>query len=728
MNKYKVAFYIFLILPLICTSQTVVWSEDFSTHSNGTTNDPGGKWTSTCTGCTSSGTAFFDVRSNAFEGQDTDAEGIWLSEWINVSAYASVNLSAIVTGDADNDAGEYSIVEYSADNGAFTAFLHGSNNPLGAINRTGVALVTGADSVRIRWRMIVSATSEQNVLDNIFVVAVDNEPGSGFALDFDDAGSSTTGNVVELSNFPNIVGGDFTITAWINSDNVATSAQRIFCDDQGNTADGFAISLGDPGSGIIRFYIRSANPVSMDMSTAAYYLTSNTWYHIAAVHNATANSRTIYVNGVVAETGTYTNNPGASPDALASIGGETAASAENTNRFDGEIDEVTVWTAALTQTQIRDLMCRKTNTSASNLLAYYKFDDGRGYMARDETGTYHGSMTNMSESTEWTTSGAAIGDNSTYNYTGSWAGVSVYLESAQDDSLRVSSVTGTPSGVHVYNVQSAPNVSTGADGIGGNDTYFGVFKCFGTTPTYTATYHYLENDALQLGTLDESAMVVYKRDNNSDLTWSAVTATLNTTSKTISMTGESTEYILGNTFTPLPVTLLDFNVVPDHSFAKIIWETISEINNDYFTIERSADLSNFESVAAIPGAGNSRQQRNYSFTDIEPLPGLSYYRLRQTDYDGNYTFSGIRTFRNNDVQQLTLYPNPANDRIYLTGLKEIPSGSLTIVSSNGIVYRIIPRIVSDNTVLLDVSQLSEGIYLIRGLDDFPGGIRVSVFH
>ena len=93
---------------------------------------------------------------------------------------------------------------------------------------------------------------------------------------------------------------------------------------------------------------------------------------------------------------------------------------------------------------------------------------------------------------------------------------------------------------------------------------------------------------------------------------------------------------------PLPIQLLSFNAVKNNQQVDCKWATAIEVNNDYFTIERSEDAFNFNPIGIINGAGNSNLILNYSFTDFNPLGGINYYRLRQTDFDGQYTLSEIK--------------------------------------------------------------------------------------
>ncbi|MEO5585617.1 MAG: hypothetical protein ABIQ75_09195, partial [Flavobacteriales bacterium] len=90
---------------------------------------------------------------------------------------------------------------------------------------------------------------------------------------------------------------------------------------------------------------------------------------------------------------------------------------------------------------------------------------------------------------------------------------------------------------------------------------------------------------------------------------------------------------------PLPIELLSFTAQPAGSKVDLKWTTASEQNNQYFTVERSADAVDFSALLQVPGAGNSQSMIDYADTDNSPLDGLSYYRLRQTDIDGTTVVS-----------------------------------------------------------------------------------------
>ena len=120
---------------------------------------------------------------------------------------------------------------------------------------------------------------------------------------------------------------------------------------------------------------------------------------------------------------------------------------------------------------------------------------------------------------------------------------------------------------------------------------------------------------------------------------------------------------------PLPVVLKLFDVKENNENALLVWETASEINNDYFLLERSWDGVTFEFLGRVNGSGTSTLSHHYSFTDDAPFLGTSYYRLTQIDYNGEketfpprpFTFSLDGT----EMKLLQFGPNPFIDEISL---------------------------------------------------------------
>ncbi|MBX2917561.1 MAG: hypothetical protein KF856_20015 [Cyclobacteriaceae bacterium] len=127
-------------------------------------------------------------------------------------------------------------------------------------------------------------------------------------------------------------------------------------------------------------------------------------------------------------------------------------------------------------------------------------------------------------------------------------------------------------------------------------------------------------------------------------------------------------FTIGNTnlALPLPIELISFDAEVIAHEVKLKWSTASELNNDYFTIQRSQGGEVWESVVQVSGAGNSTTVRHYETTDGLPYAGVSYYRLKQTDLDGRYSYSSVKRVEVNPVYQLKAFPNPSKEKFSIT--------------------------------------------------------------
>lgn len=139
----------------------------------------------------------------------------------------------------------------------------------------------------------------------------------------------------------------------------------------------------------------------------------------------------------------------------------------------------------------------------------------------------------------------------------------------------------------------------------------------------------------------------------------------------------------------LPIELVYFTADEIGGGVRFAWETASELNNDYFTIEFSIDAVEFTELTTIEGAGTSTEPHYYRYSDFSSNCGVVYYRLKQTDFDGNFSYSKIVSvvFADNqitDSYNYFIYPNPATDRISIGGGKY---ESITFVSANGKILR-----------------------------------------
>jgi hypothetical protein len=138
---------------------------------------------------------------------------------------------------------------------------------------------------------------------------------------------------------------------------------------------------------------------------------------------------------------------------------------------------------------------------------------------------------------------------------------------------------------------------------------------------------------------------------------------------------------------PLPIELLYFIAKQSGDYVLLEWSTASELNNDYFTIERSRNGVRFDVLANIEGNGTVNSTIDYRYTDSDPSLGLSYYRLSQTDFDGTTEhFPMISVLYTPDDNKLNVYPNPAMDgllKLQTTGKMKNETISLRILDLQG---------------------------------------------
>jgi Secretion system C-terminal sorting domain len=113
---------------------------------------------------------------------------------------------------------------------------------------------------------------------------------------------------------------------------------------------------------------------------------------------------------------------------------------------------------------------------------------------------------------------------------------------------------------------------------------------------------------------------------------------------------------------PLPIELLSFDAKAVNGAVSLTWSTASEVNNDFFTIEKTNDGINFEFLESLKGGGNNYSILNYSIIDEKPYKGISYYRLKQTDYDGKVFYSELKAVNFNSPIDLSviIFPNPSD--------------------------------------------------------------------
>ncbi len=129
------------------------------------------------------------------------------------------------------------------------------------------------------------------------------------------------------------------------------------------------------------------------------------------------------------------------------------------------------------------------------------------------------------------------------------------------------------------------------------------------------------------------------------------------------LTGLGSWWTLSSSSNPLPIQLLSFDAFVDNDHVKLIWTTASEINNFFFTVMRSGDGENFHDLFNVGGSGTTTSVTNYSAIDPRPLFGTSYYRLKQTDYNGKESLSSIKKVTFLKSVPVSVFPNPLRNGV-----------------------------------------------------------------
>jgi len=162
-------------------------------------------------------------------------------------------------------------------------------------------------------------------------------------------------------------------------------------------------------------------------------------------------------------------------------------------------------------------------------------------------------------------------------------------------------------------------------------------------------------------------------------------------------------------FNPLPIVLKSFNVSKSGNVNELFWQTASETNNDYFTIERSGDGRTFDAIGEIKGAGNSTEEKHYEFTDENPLPGINYYRIKQTDFDGQYSYSEIRSVRHTGKGNVAISPRSTDGRLDIS--TDMESYDVALYSSAGQEVARFNALAGHQTV--NIEALQAGVYFVK---------------
>ncbi|MGB0403595.1 MAG: LamG-like jellyroll fold domain-containing protein [Salibacteraceae bacterium] len=711
---------ILLFLALSISAQTTIWEVDFETgysDGNGTAQDnntpSGADWLKS-----GSPNGYWQVESTnaisgslSMTGRNTDATMTWESEAISISGYTNVTISFLI-GEIGHDDNSNDRIQayYNIDNAGNVEIDNGDGDGnFGGTTTLDVSGLSGS-SVVLTATVFNSRNSEHGSIDNITVEGTVSGPvdktsqGSGYALDFDGSNDYVSLGTSTILRPVSTV----TVESWVYAHTAGTWV-AIFGNlyDTGSDEAGYGL-FTNSSTGNVMFWVQTVGGTTNGYGNYPQVtLPLNEWVHFAGTYDGT-NMR-LYMNGVLQDTDAKSGNIDYSTSPLDARIGQYYDDNES-EEFNGVIDELRIWDVARSQTQIRDNMCQKLAGDESGLLAYYRMDNASGTSLSELTSNgLTGTLNNMNN-TDWILSGAAIGDASTNLYTGAWAGQSVSLASLNNKgTFEVNSVTGNPDGMHVFRVDTTPNSTTGiSPSLGSNDTYFGTFLVNGIVPTYSAEIDYTGySDAIS----EEPNLQLNNRADNSGTTWTDLTALVTAVSNLVAepLIISRREFMLSGSANPLPVELKEFKATPnvEEKSVDLFWITSSEINNDYFTVEKTTNLESFEEVVQVTGQGTTSEETEYHEKDFNPSEGISYYRLSQTDYDGKTEYFNLEKVlfdlnqNENDIH-VELYPNPNNGHNMFLKIPNSETEEINVLVSDFI----------GKSYLTDFTVINQGDYSI----------------
>ena len=565
-------------------------------------------------------------------------------------------------------------------------------------------------------------------------------------LDFDGTDDYVTiGDIDAIDNVSQL-----TAAGWFYFDGLANNLRLISKQIGSNNSAGWSIALGSLITGDsdnIRFIHNVNGSSNGSIYTTGLGLTTGHWYHIAVVYDGTQATESdrvaIYVNGRV-----QVNNVDGSavPTTLPATTENLVLGAKSDgsdNFFQGNMDEVSIWRIALSQSNIREMM-HVMISDTTNLEAYYRFhvEAGTPTLGDDSgkrhTGTWSGASSGTNTTSTLSTETYPFTYSRINNVSGVWSATGTDGTNFSDGFRIYANTALTSTNLAVCGHDNA-GTTTVTDDLGSSAAVNRFEQVWKVEVGGTVTDAILQFD---LGTISGTAItagtasdyvLLYRASttgNFSDIT------TGNSISSTdrVSFTGISLSegyYTIGtkdDANSPLPVEMLNFTAHKVETGVQLLWQTATEINNSHFEVEWSRDGFSFapngssdswKKIGTVQGAGTTNEAQEYGFLHTYPANGENYYRLRQVDlpagqagFDGKWEYTKtiqINYELSTDDAPLAIYPNPANDFITIQNGKT--GDVVEIFNVNG---QLVKAIQINSTIQTQsIRDLSSGLYFIK---------------
>ncbi len=300
--------------------------------------------------------------------------------------------------------------------------------------------------------------------------------------------------------------------------------------------------------------------------------------------------------------------------------------------------------------------------------------------------------------------------HSSNGYSNEGAGDIFYVDNTCNQATQLIGTTSYPVTVttKVNSQRVAMYIDYNNDGVFGTSAPELIFTSTGTSGTFNHT------TTLNIPASGVAYNTPLRMRVLADNATSTMTPTMQLTS------GQAEDFSITISQYPLPVTWrsIDSRLLENNEI-EIYWSTASEMNNNKFEIEKSRDGKNFESIGTIKGIGNSDVATYYSFIDKKTSNGVQFYRIKQIDIDGKFSYSSVvNEIINTKEFNVQLFPNPANNElnIQLNGLNESNSKiEYAIKDLNGKTL-LSKKMMINETYLIqneNISFLPTGIYFLE---------------
>ncbi len=271
----------------------------------------------------------------------------------------------------------------------------------------------------------------------------------------------------------------------------------------------------------------------------------------------------------------------------------------------------------------------------------------------------------------------------------------------------------------------------GHSALNGGDYSKSILRWFDIKPEVntnlnaTLAFHYYISELNVNG--ENSNFSLFKKMQG-EKEWNWIPSELNPEKRIITAVGinEMGKWTAGSSDKPLPIVLFSWDAKVSGNAIQLSWITAAEINNDYFTIERSHDGRSFETIANIQGKGTTSQSTFYNITDNSPLEGISYYRLKQTDFNGDFEYSRVISvmLETQAESQVKVFPNPSNGQFNLLYSGQQVS-TFRMVDMQG---RVVKSGIAEPGIAshINLSQLKQGLYTIIFSDFDSTTVKVQI--